>query len=193
MDFIQKMYREVQDLRRQVNLMRKGLVRLGKVHSVNTTTCTVVIEFAGEDSANSPPVPWLQRSTEHRPPAVGDHAILIDPSLGSGAGLAITGWPSAVKISPGVATSDHTLYAGLAAAKVISPDIQLSATGLPLQPFVRGTDLMTYLDALHTAISAALTAIGSGYGTPAAANFALALTALNTAKAAALSSVIKGE
>jgi hypothetical protein len=110
-------------------------VRLGKVKTVDTLTCTVVVEFPGTNTAGeastSLPVPWLQRSTEHRPPAVGDHAILIDPSLGNGAGLAITGWPSALNLSPGVSSSDHTLYSGTDVCKVVSPTFEagLAPTG----------------------------------------------------------------
>lgn len=144
MDFVAKLYREIQDLSRQVKLIRKGLVRLGKVHSINTTTCTVIVEFAGEgvdgSSAKSLPVPWLQRSTEHRPPVVGDHAVVIDPSLGNGAGLAITGWPSAANVSPGVATSDHVLYSGTAACKVASTDVRLGVAPTDFAALASRTD-----------------------------------------------------
>jgi len=128
---IADMYREIQTLRRQVDLMRKCLVRLGKVSSVDVAECTVVVEFPlaavhGEPS-RSLPVPWLQRSTEHRPPAVGDHAVVIDPSLGYGAGVAITGWPSAAMPAPG-ATSKHVLYAGSENVRISSPNVELGVT-----------------------------------------------------------------
>lgn len=129
MQWVQKVMRELAELRQLLSLLRKVLIRQGTIDSVDTTACTVVVVFPNEDVQGAPakshPMPWLQRSSEHRPPAVGDHALVLDPSLGAGAGLVIVGWPSTLKPSPGVATSAHVLYKGTEAASIYSPDVQL--------------------------------------------------------------------
>lgn len=129
MDFIRKLWAEIEQLKSAINLLRRGLVRVGTVDSVNATLGTVVVAFVGEaadgGALKSPPIPWLQRSTEHRPPAAGDHAIVIDPSLGMGGALAITGWVSLTKPAAGAGGSAHVLYAGTDQCKVIATDIRL--------------------------------------------------------------------
>lgn len=131
-DAITKLTRDLAELRRVLSLLRKVLIRQGTIDSIDTTACTVIVAFANADvlgvPAKSHPMPWLQRSSEHRPPAVGDHALVIDPSLGAGAGLVIVGWPSTAKPSPGIATSSHVLYKGTETAKVDSPDVQLGVS-----------------------------------------------------------------
>jgi phage baseplate assembly protein gpV len=127
-DPIARLSRELEALRRQVALVRKVLVRLGTVQSVNTATCNVVVQFTGEDATGAPslsfPIPWFQRGSEHRPPSVGDHALVVDPSLGNGAAVAIVGWPSTAKPSPGADTT-HVLYSGSATCKVSAPLVEL--------------------------------------------------------------------
>jgi phage baseplate assembly protein gpV len=129
---IGKLTRDIAELRRLLALLRKVLIRQGTIDSVDTTACTVVVAFPNVDVLGVPskshPMPWLQRSSEHRPPAVGDHALVLDPSLGAGAGLVIVGWPSTAKPSPGIATSSHVLYKGTETAKVDSPDVQLGVS-----------------------------------------------------------------
>lgn len=128
MDFVREIYGKIEGVTRTVKLLQRGLVRLGTVLTVDTTACTVVIAFPGTDASGAPnkshPMPWLQRSSEHRPPAVGDHAVVLDPSLGMGAAIAITGWPSTARPSPG-GIGEHVLYAGTDKAKVASPDVEL--------------------------------------------------------------------
>lgn len=123
-----QLIRDVQKLRRDFDMVRKVLLRQGTIDSVDTLLCTVVVKFPGEDARGTPlksnPMPWLQRSTEHRPPAIGDHALVFDPSLGNGAAVVIAGWPSTLKPSP-LPGADHVLYSGTATAKVISTDVQL--------------------------------------------------------------------
>ena len=101
MQLITRLIRDLEELKRTFELLRRGLVRIGAVHSVDTSACTVVVEYAGAEVTGGPvrslPMPWLQRSTEHRPPAAGDHALVLDPSLGNGGALAICGWPSTAK------------------------------------------------------------------------------------------------
>lgn len=129
LDAIGKLTRDLAELRRLLSLLRKVLIRQGTIDSVNTLTCTVVVAFPSDGlPVKSHPMPWLQRSSEHRPPAVGDHALVLDPSLGAGAGLVIVGWPSTAKPSPGLATSAHVLYKGTETAKVDSPDVQLGVS-----------------------------------------------------------------
>lgn len=128
-----KIVAELDQLRRDLARLSK-IVRLGVVDSVNTTTCTVVLAFTGQKDAQGNPlkslaVPWLQRSTEHRPPAVGDHAVLLDPSLGLGGGVAMTGWSSVAKPPAGGGGAGHVLYQGAATAKVVATAIELG-TGL---------------------------------------------------------------
>lgn len=133
---LDQLSREVEELRRDMALMRKVLVRQGVVQSVNTVAGTVVVQFPGVDAAGQPatslPVPWFQRGTEHRPPAVGDHALVIDPSLGNGAGVALIGWPSTVRPPP-AAGAKTLLYSGSDAVGIDSPTIALG-TLLPAPP-----------------------------------------------------------
>jgi phage baseplate assembly protein gpV len=104
MSFASDIWRELEALRRGYERLRHGLVRVGTVQSVDTTACTAVVRYLGEDAKGQPwdshPMPWLQRSTEHRPPAAGDHALVLDPSLGNGGALVICGWPSTAKPAP---------------------------------------------------------------------------------------------
>ena len=129
MDATAKIMRQLEELRREVALVRRVLVRLGKVHTVDVAACTVIVEWTGDDAsgskAKSLPVPWLQRSTEHRPPAVGDHAVVFDPSLGNGAAVALIGWPSTARPAPDTAGQKHVLYSGTDPCKVISPTVEL--------------------------------------------------------------------
>lgn len=122
-------YRRLEELGRAVALMQKTIMRQGTVQSVDALAGTVVVQFAGEDAAGQPllslPVPWLQRSTEHRPPAVGDHALVLDPSLGNGAGVAFTGWPSTAKPPADGGTQRHVLYAGDDTVRVKSKHVEL--------------------------------------------------------------------
>jgi len=94
-------YREFEELRREVERVRRGIVRHGSVSSVDSGSGKVVVKYDGEDAGGaelkSLPMPWLQRSTEHRPPVAGDHVVVLDPSLGNGGALAICGWPSDAK------------------------------------------------------------------------------------------------
>jgi phage baseplate assembly protein gpV len=104
MSFLVHIQRQLEDLRRQVDLIRHGLVRLGTVQLVDADAGTVVVEYAaeeGEPTAKSLPMPWMQRSTEHRPPVVGDHALVLDPSMGNGGGVAVCGWPSEARPAAG--------------------------------------------------------------------------------------------
>lgn len=155
-DFARRVQRDVGDLRRTLSLLRKGLVRLGKVSAVDVAACTVVVEYAGVDAleaaAKSHPMPWLQRSTEHRPPAVGDHAVVIDPSLGMGSALAITGWPSTARAAPEGAAQKHVLYAGQDPAWVKSPDVRLGRD--PTDHAALATRVRAELDAVKADLDA---------------------------------------
>lgn len=113
MSFLSNVLRQLEELRRQMDLIRHGLVRQGVVQAVDATAGTVVVEYHAEESEpkyRSLPMPWLQRSTEHRPPAVGDHALVLDPSMGNGGALAICGWPSTAKPPAGGGGSVDVLH-----------------------------------------------------------------------------------
>lgn len=128
---LKKLIAEVQEIRRTVSLIRKTLIRFGTVQLIDPVLCTVVVLFPGTDALGAPllslPVPWLQRSSEHRPPLIGDHAIVIDPSLGNGAGLAICGWTSLVKPAAEGGLQKHILYSGIEPCKVTAASLEVTA------------------------------------------------------------------
>lgn len=111
---IGELFRTVQEVAQTVRLLANGLIRIGKVHSVDPVECVIVVEYlhlaADGQPHRSLPMPWLQRSTEHRPPAVGDHAVVLDPSLGNGGAIAITGWTSTARPVPGGAGDYHAIF-----------------------------------------------------------------------------------
>lgn len=107
---IQKLWQLVEDVKRGVQLLRNGLVRYGVVDSVDPVEGTLVVDYAGT-VAKSYAMPWVQRSTENRIPPVGDHVIVLDPSLGSGQAVAIVGWVS--QATPPLASGgSEVLYEG---------------------------------------------------------------------------------
>lgn len=133
---LDQLSREVEELRRDMALMRKVLVRQGVVQSVTAVTGTVVVQFPGTDATGLPakslPVPWFQRGTEHRPPAMGDHALVIDPSLGNGGGVALIGWPSTLRPPPAAGVKT-LLYSGSDAVGIDSTSVALGSL-LPTPP-----------------------------------------------------------
>lgn len=107
------LYRQVATLRSTLEQLKRGIMRLGEVKTVDLTECTIVVEYDDEDEDGAPvqsmPMPWFQRSTEHQPPVIGDHVLVIDPSLGMGASFAIVGWPSTAKPAPEAGGPKHVL------------------------------------------------------------------------------------
>ena len=109
MTFVGEIWRAIEDLRRTASLLRNGLVRYGSVKSVDASAGTLVVTFAsGQDSYA---MPWVQRSTEQRVPPVGDHVIVLDPSLGSGQAVALVGWSSQAT-PPAETDGSEVLYLG---------------------------------------------------------------------------------
>lgn len=111
---IATLYRMVAGIRSTLRLVRRGLVRLGAVKTVDLQACTIVVEYDDTDEDDQPvesePMPWFQRSTEHHPPVVGDHVLVLDPSLGMGSAIAIVGWPSTAKPAPENAGEKHVIH-----------------------------------------------------------------------------------
>lgn len=86
---------------------------------------------------------------------------------------------------------------GDATAKLMAPQISMGPGQTATQPFVRGTMLMAYLDAIFASLSSALLTItpgpATGGGAPAAAVFNATLASMAAMKTQVLSLYIKGE
>jgi len=153
---LSRLVRDLEDLRNEVRLIR-SLIRMAKVKTVDVAACTVVVEYHSTDATNQPslshPMPWLQRGTEHRPPAVGDHAVVLDTSLGKGAAVAITGWPSTAKPPAGGGGDVDTLAQTTRRVRVHSTDIELgqapsdyAALASKVDQFISGLDAVFRTD-----------------------------------------------
>lgn len=129
---MKEIYKATEDARRTLSLMRRGLLRLGSVFSVDSTAGTIVVDYGEEDATGQPlrsyPMPWLSRSTEHRPPLVGDHVLVLDPSLGNGGALAFPGWPSEARPPVEGGGPGNVIYSGDQSALIKSDSTQIMAT-----------------------------------------------------------------
>jgi hypothetical protein len=116
------------DLSSKVTRIMAAMVAVGTVETVDASAGTVRIRMLMTDDDGtrllSRPMPWFQRSTEHRPPNVGDHVFILDPSLGRGGAVAICGWPSLARPPVDGGGAAHTLYSGPAQVRVQSTDVR---------------------------------------------------------------------
>jgi hypothetical protein len=74
--------RRLASLEGEVRRLRAGLVRVGTVASVDATEGTITVTYVS--GVTSAPMPWFQRGSEHRPPRVAEHVVVLDPSLAEG-------------------------------------------------------------------------------------------------------------
>jgi hypothetical protein len=117
---------DVREVRSEVERMRKGMLRTGAVKTVDTSAGTLSVDYGGTDRVSAP-MPWFDPPTSHRPPAVGDLVLVIDPSLGRGAAVALVGWPSTANPSP-LPGDDHALYVGDHAAVIQSAGVAITSS-----------------------------------------------------------------
>lgn len=119
-------YEDVQELRSLVTRVVRGMLRHGKVSSVDVDAGTLVVSIALDEGEHKPhPMPWFQRSTEHRPPSVGDHATVIDPSLGNGGAIALVGWPSLARPPAGGGGDVDVIAKTERKAVIDSPEVEI--------------------------------------------------------------------
>lgn len=176
MSALATLIQDVKRIRSTLRLLRRGLVRFGDVKTVDPTACVVTVEYADLDADGAPvssdTVPWFQRSSEHRPPLVGDHAIVIDPSLGHGAAVAITGWASTAKPAPASGGNKHVIVSAFNTVVQVASDGKVTIT-------VGGQPML--------AITSSMVEVAGASGQPPAianlvdANFTSLIAALQTA------------
>lgn len=198
MDLISSMYRAIEDLKRVVSLLRRGLVRMGKVHSVDASAGTIVIEYSEEDATGQPlrsyPMPFLQRSHEHRPPVVNDHVLVLDPSLGNGGAIAFPGWPSTARPPVEGGGNGNVVYSGPETALIKSGSTQfwVTSSGIRIgaddasEAIPLGTtqkqkldQILNYLKALHNILNGPPIA-EPGMGAPSALQTSLKAAVIAT-------------
>jgi hypothetical protein len=161
---IKDIHRSTEDSKRTLALLRRGLLRLGSVQSVDDDAGTLVVEYPEEDATGQPlrsyPMPWLQSSTSHRPPLVGDHVLVLDPSLGNGGALALPGWPSEARPPVEGGGPGHVLYSGDQSALIKSDSTQIMAT--PDDVTITADEVVMASDAVKIGSASATEAIPLG-------------------------------
>jgi hypothetical protein len=102
-------------------------------------------------------------------------------------------WPDGSSVLELSLSPSVNLTVTTAQLALVGSQIGIGPTESPTQPFVRGTDLMTYIDALMQLVVSAFGSIAGGAGTASATSLTAGLQALSALKQLALSQVIKGE
>lgn len=120
---IARLMADVRELRAELERMRKCMLRTGAVKTVDTSAGTITVDYGGTDRVSAP-MPWFDAPTSHRPPNVGNLVLVIDPSLGRGAAVALVGWPSTANPSP-LPGDDHALYVGEHRAVIHSAGVEI--------------------------------------------------------------------
>jgi phage baseplate assembly protein gpV len=100
--------RKVADLETEIRRIRAGLVRVGNVASVDATAGTIMVAYLS--GVTSAPMPWFQRGSEHRPPIVGEHVLVLDPSLQGTSSIALVGHPSEANPPAAGGGDKHVLH-----------------------------------------------------------------------------------